>query len=1261
MRFTSQTPKQTLNKAFLKQRPLRKEIDLFKTNLIRLLGKIDEIEREENQKNHIRDFLLDTFYKENHEVNTKDSKDLVIHLGKTNKDSVGVIIEAKRPSNKGEMFSVDRVNTKALHELILYYFDERNKAENNELKQLIITNVYEWFIIDANYFDKVIYRNARIKKLYETYCNDKKDTRFFYEEVGKIIPSIDSEIPVTYFDIRKFNKFLFNEDKEDDRNLIALFKILSPYHLLKQPFANDSNSLDKAFYSELLHIIGLTEIKDGGKKMIRRPAEGQRNSGSLLENTITQLDSLDKVNRLDNPGQFGANTEERLFNVGLELVITWVNRILFLKLLEAQLVSYHKGDESYAFLNFRKIKNYDDLNSLFFSVLARRQDSRVEEVRKQFEKVPYLNSSLFEVTSLENQAIVISNLRDERTLPVISGTVLKQESGKKRTGSLNTIEYLFAFMESYDFSSEGSEDIQEENKTLINASVLGLIFEKINGYKDGSFFTPGFITMYMCRETIRRTVIQKINERIITGGYPSLQRMENLDEVYNQIGEKISKNAVNEVINSIRICDPAVGSGHFLVSALNEIIAIKSYLKVLMDKDGLVLRGYHIEVENDELTVADEEGNAFVYKPHNKESQRIQETLFHEKQTIIENCLFGVDINPNSVKICRLRLWIELLKNAYYRADSHYTELETLPNIDINIKCGNSLISRFGLDADLKLALKKTKWSIDTYKLAVQTYRNAQSKEEKREMERLIDDIKGNFRSEINSNDPKVRRLSRLSGELYNLLNQSQLFEPGRAEKKLKKQQQEKLEKEITLLSSGIEEIKSNKIFENAFEWRFEFPDVLSDDGDFMGFDVVIGNPPYIRQEEIRDQKPYLQANYETYAGTADLYVFFVEKGIKLLKQTGFFCYILPNKWMKGGYGKGLRNYAGKQKTIQMVDFGDLPVFEEATTYPSVWLMQRENSLENRFQAAVVDTLRYPNGINSYLADRWISVSGDSLTEESWNLVDSRLQNLLCKIKASGKPLAQYINNKIYYGIKTGLNEAFVIDTKTKNRLIGEDAKSAEIIKPFLAGRDIKRYQQPVNDKWLLFTRRGIEIEKYPSVLHHLEQFRNRLEPKPKNWSGIEWEGRKEGTYKWYEIQDAVDYYAEFDVPKIIIPAIVQSANYAYDVQGNYGNDKTSIIPTEDLYLLGVINSKVVDYYLKQIASTKQNGYYEYKPVYVSQLPIASGAENVKKGIETIVGEIISRRKENNSVNTRDLEFQIDQLIYGLYNLTPEEIAIVEG
>src|SRR5690554_932770 len=561
MKINRLKPRKALNKAFLKVKPHRAEIESFKTNLKQLLDRINEAESEEFHKNLVIDFLKKTYYDPNHYINTKGRNDLVIHNDNTAQSSVGVILEAKKPTNRAEMvraFATDdtpeqriaKLNVKAFQELVLYYLRERITNKNLEVKHLVITNIYEWFIFDANTFDRLFAQNKGLVKQFNDFEAGRLagvKTEFFYSEIAaSFIAEIKTEIELTYFNLQDYQKPLRNEDKKDDTKLIALFKLLSPEHLLKLPFANDSNTLDKRFYSELLHIIGLTESKEGSKKLIGRNKEDERNTGSILEDAIIQLDSSDKIGRLDNPSQYGDTQQERLYNVALELSITWMNRILFLKLLEAQLFTYHKDDDSYAFLNFKKIKSYDDLNSLFFQVLARKFEERNADVKQLYEKVPYLNSSLFEPTDIEHKTLLISNLRDDKSIPIISSTVLRDEHGKKRTGSLNTLEYMFEFLDSYDFSSEGSEKIQEENKTLINASVLGLIFEKINGYKDGSFFTPGFITMYMCRETIRKAVLQKFNE---TKGW----KCKDFDELYDIIEDRTE---ANTIIDSLKICDP---------------------------------------------------------------------------------------------------------------------------------------------------------------------------------------------------------------------------------------------------------------------------------------------------------------------------------------------------------------------------------------------------------------------------------------------------------------------------------------------------------------------------------------------------------------------------------------------------------------------------------------------------------------------------------------------------------------------------------
>jgi adenine-specific DNA-methyltransferase len=1269
MKLAPIKPKKALNKAFLKVKPVRADIERFKENLIHLLNNINDAESEEFHKNLISEFLKKTYYDPNHFINTKGRNDLVIHNGITAKTTVGVIIETKKPNNKGEMISAKNINTKAFQELVLYYLRERITHKNIETKHLIITNINEWFIFDATLFDRLFAQNKTLVAQFTDFeAGRLADTKtdFFYKQIAEpFIAKLTQEIEFTYFNLQDYQKPLRNDDKADDNQLIALFKTLSPEHLLKLPFVNDSNSLDKRFYSELLYIIGLSETKDGSKKLIGRNKEGERNSASLLEDAIIQLDSLDKLSRLDKPHQYGSSKQEQLFSVALELCITWVNRILFLKLLEGQLISYHKGDKSFAFLNIDRIKNFDDLNTLFFQVLAKKQNERNEDVNKLFAKVPYLNSSLFEPTDIEHNTLLISNLKDDKQLAVYGSTVLKDDTGKKRKGTLSTLKYLFAFLDAYDFSSEGSAEIQEDNKTIINASVLGLIFEKINGYKDGSFFTPGFITMYMCRETIRKAVLQKFNET-------KQWNCQTIEELYNKID---NAQEANQIINSIKICDPAVGSGHFLVSALNEIIALKSELKVLHDKQGKRLKEYHIEVVNDELIITDEDGDFFEYNPvfstlegglKGGESQRVQETLFHEKQTIIENCLFGVDINPNSVKICRLRLWIELLKNAYYK---NATELETLPNIDINIKCGNSLVSRFAIDADLKEALKKNKTTIGNYRNAVATYRNAESKEQKREMERLIESIKTNFKSEIALNDPKLKKLFKLKGEYTNLTTQTSLFEKSKKEQATINKQIATLTQAIKKLETELEEIKANKIFENAFEWRFEFPEVLNEQGDFVGFDVVIGNPPYFSMSKIKEQSSYFEnAGYLTYSKSADIYCLFYEKGVQLLKPKGILTYITSNSWLRTQYGQLLRKFlVEKTNPLQLINIEDIQVFEDATVESNIIEIEKSEWNSQLKAISLKSDFNLSKSLESYFTDNNRIIS--NLNENGWTIGNQAEGALKNKIESKGTILKE-LDYQILRGFTTGFNEAYFMTTEKRNQLVAEDSSNADIIKPALRGKDISKFNYVWKDIWVLLIKQGMTNEQnnsgidpekffsnsYPSIYSHLKEIGDSIKGKGKGLYARD----DQGDY-WWELRPCV-YYDEFEKPKIVWGELSDSQKFAYDDSGMYANNTIFFITGDNLkYLLSILNSKVAKWYFNEISTSSGMGTNRWLKYKIELLPIVQPSFEQMEVIDNIANKIISLKKQNSSADTSDLENQIDQLVYQLYGLTEEEINIIEG
>ena len=499
-------------------------------------------------------------------------------------------------------------------------------------------------------------------------------------------------------------------------------------------------------------------------------------------------------------------------------------------------------------------------------------------------------------------------------------------------------------------------------------------------------------------------------------------------------------------------------------------LAIKYELGVLADKNYNTLP-VQIEVVNDELIVTERNGDFFTYRPGVADSQRVQETLFHEKEKLIEGCLFGVDINANSVKICRLRLWIELLKSAYYTESSNYTELETLPNIDINIKTGNSLLYRFGLEQDLNEVFRKQNSGLRVYKDTVKAYKTTRSREEKEQFLAFIRKLKEEIKTSVSNLDPRRKKIANLRGQLMLLDNNLDLFGKPIQDPSMVAMEKKRLSLFIEQKEQEIEAIENNAIYRDAFEWRFEFPEVLNDKGEFVGFDIVIGNPPYIRQEEIKELKPYLQQQYETYSGTADLLVYFVELSMSVLKEKGHFTYIIANKFMRANFGSSLRQWLQHYQFEEIIDFGDLPVFEEATTYPCI-LSLYKSPPKTAFSGAVADTLNF-DSLPAYLNDIRFESQQTQLGSEGWTLTDKRVQQLLEKIRSKGIPLGKYVNGKIYYGIKTGLNEAFVIDEATRERLITEDAKSKEVIKPFLSGRDIKRYTDLSTKKYLILFQKG--------------------------------------------------------------------------------------------------------------------------------------------------------------------------------------------
>ena len=1306
------------------------QFDDFKTHLAEFQTAIKKGVDEKTVEIPLQNFLRDTFYR-SYLVNKKTGMDidLAIFDGKTTDSQVTVLFEIKKPEgNKKEMMSLEKPNAKALHELVLYYFQEI-KGGNSSIQHLIVTDLVQWFVFDEKTFADFFRKNTAIKKLFENCYNKKHTTDIFYKDLENLLEKTHETIECIHFNLSKFNPLSKKED------VALLCRFFSPTHLLNiKPTAEDANSINIPFYNELLHILGLRESKnEKGNLVIKRLPKGERLNGSFLELTINRLEITNTFGELKDKDLFGDTRVEQIESVALELCITWLNRILFLKLLEAQIIQYdhNKKNKTAAstpekttasFLTNSTIKNFDSLYDLFFEVLAKRTDVRQPHIQKEFGNIPYLNSSLFEIQkeSLERQLFSIDAISPNRELPFFKATCLLDADRKRRTGSDLTLRYLLDFLSAYNFGSETDDNnIRSKADSMVNAAVLGKIFEKLNGYKDGAIFTPAFVTMHITRQALRHVALQKIRD---TEGV-DVQTFEDLKNYCHRFFKAADVLTINALFNSIRLCDPSVGSGHFLVSALNEMMAMKSDLGILADEKGSRLQ-CRIEIKGDELHIFRHgDTELFAYTPDDPESQRIQETLFREKQTIIENCLYGVDINPKSIAICQLRLWIELLKNTYYTRASGFRELETLPNLDINIFSGDSLVGRYKIQSDGN-TIKNT---IETFRKRRHDYFKERNSEAKQAVRAEINDLKNKitkgFADRREYWDAEIQKHKTTLIQKYKIKTDTQqavqsTFDFGEViPLKLTEKEQisvDNLLKKIEKLNQERQDYE--RLCRKAFEWRFQIPDVLNEKAEFEGFDIIIGNPPYIPQEELSPAfKAFAERFFRSGSGMSDMLVYFIELSFNLLRPSGVFSMIVSNKFMRAGYGKNLRTFLTNYTPLSIIDFGDLPVFKEATAYPAIIAFENTKINDSRFSNVndkkqdlvndisvnddsdanqdndssgkeTIQTVDFqclnPKNLNfdgltlhDYFEKNSFTLTSNSLKTEGWNLTNENEQGLLEKIKNAGQTLGEYVSvrkigkktgefvteGQIYRGVSTGCNPAFTIEREDRDRLIAEDPKAAEIIKPFLAGQDIKRYQTAQPKKFMIFTRRGIDIDNYPSVKKHLMGFYARLLPKPKHHVG-EWNGRKEGNYKWFEIQDSIEYYEEFDKPKIMFPDISVSMQAIYDTDGAYCLNTAYIILTEDKFILGLLNSKVIHFIMSRISPAIRGGYLRFTRQYVETLPIPPADVAEQLAIARFVETILSKKRLDAQADTQAEERAIDGLVYGLFGIEDgEEIRLIEG
>lgn len=1160
-------------KKYNPQEPKKETIENFEKEINNLLENASKQDYEESQKSKINEFLKNTY---GYEYDIYGKVDSAIYVD----GKAWVLIEVKALNNKNE-FPKDRENpiSKAFCQMVFYFLDAIKN--NNSLKHAIICNAHEFFLFDCKDLLNLFQNDKEIKKLHKNCASkegtDPKTKRFYSDLEEYLKKDFKGELRYTHF----------NLSSDDPKELPLIYQVLSHEVLLKQKKTLDTNTLNKDFYEELLYILGLEEQNEKGKILIK-PSHTQNSLSDALKKEYNNLDDEEVM----------------------ALLIAWNNRILFLRLLESLLISFKHFEEP--FLTIENFKDFNALNTLFFEVLAKKNNERSKEIKedKILGKIPYLNSSLFDKTPLESKGHEIKLLNNER-LEIYSKSILKKDKDYQNKKDFSLLKYLFKFLHAYDFTTT-PKDIKDNKNTsesrLINPSVLGLVFEKLNGYKEGSFYTPSFITSYMCSESITPIVLDKFNQKYKI-------ECEDLKELKNYLKNSYKEDKRKEylqVLFTLRICDPAVGSGHFLVSALNEMVRIIYELGLIAT---LPLNAT-LELENDEILIKFS-NKPFIYtrpSSEKEQSHHIQKELFELKKSIIENCLFGVDINPNSCEITKLRLWIELLKYSYYifEEGKNTNALETLPNIDINIKCGNSLISRFSLHDNLK-KIPNIKKKIQEYKDLVAQYKdpNPLFPLNKTDLTNKIQDLKTTFSLELK--DPKtkaelekaiekhIKKYNFFALDDKSLLDGLDYFIPSLfgALKLSPKEEEEAFASygRIRALRKKLDDTLSGREYQNAFEWCFEFPEVLDDEGDFLGFDCIIGNPPYINTRELSKNnsvtKEKYRQIYREVSGSYDIFILFILMGLRLQKVSNF-AWIIPNKFTSTEYGRPIfEKLKSENKIKSIVDVSYIKTFESASVYP-ILLIGKNNSVYSEYYIESQDDLSDNN-----LKERTLSIANlRFITMAQYGL---KFQSGTTGFEAQ----------KIFSYIKSGYQQDSI---------------------PFAVSGSV--------DKYVCDTSRVPYMRKcfkYPHISVKVPVAKTKIDF---------WTNEKIVIAGMTKVIEA--YYTK-------TPLALGVGIYAiYDFCG-----------INPLLILGVLNSSFMSWYARENFKDKHmsGGYLGLNKGNLEKLPMFELEKSNQPTADKITDcakQILEAKEKDPKANTQKLEKEIDALVYQLYNLTDEEIKIIE-
>ncbi|GAA8570902.1 class I SAM-dependent DNA methyltransferase [Helicobacter pylori] len=1182
-------------KKYNPQEPKKETIENFEKEINSLLENAKRQDYEESQKSKINSFLKNTY---GYECDIYGKVDSAIYVD----GKAWVLIEVKALNNRNE-FPKNRENplSKAFCQMVFYFLKEIEN--NNFLKHAIICNAHEFFFFDCKDLLNLFQNDKEIKQLHKNCASnegtDTKTKRFYSDLEEYLKKDFKGELRYTHFNLSSY------DSKEE---LPLIYQVLSHEVLLKQKKTLDANTLNKDFYEELLYILGLEEQNEKGKILIKQ---------SRAENSLS--DALKKeYNNLDD--------EEVM-----ALLIAWNNRILFLRLLESLLISFKHFEEP--FLTIENFENFNDLNTLFFEVLAKKNNEREIKEDKILGKIPYLNSSLFDKTPLESNGHEIKSLNNE-PLEICPKSIFKKDEKYKKEKALPLLEYLFEFLHVYDFTTT-PKDIKDHKNTsesyLINPSVLGLVFEKLNGYKEGSFYTPSFITSYMCKESITPIVLDKFNQTYN-------KECENLEELKNYLAinsyKEDKRKEYLQVLLALRICDPAVGSGHFLVSALNEMVRIAYELGLIAS-----LYRHSLRLENDEIIIQHTQtGEIFNYKkPHSENDpyHHIQKELFELKKSIIENCLFGVDINPNSCEITKLRLWIELLKYSYYifEEGKNTNALETLPNIDINIKCGNSLIFNFPLNSKLTIGQtlefsKNLKAEIKEYKNSVMFYKEGLGEKAKilqniAKLKSLIINyfieqhqakrhLKESLKAFISEYGDGIFDISTAFGmEMLKIArhkDNNYKFVPTLTKKQPSPigVEANKLLIKIKECYETLENLKNSK----TLEWRFEFPEVLDDDGDFLGFDCIIGNPPYMQVKKGLYSSIFYPFSEGKDIGKQNTYKVFIELGFNLTKQKGLISLITQSSIMCDCSAQFTRELLLKYCQIHyFVEFNKKQkLFSNVIQGVCIleFLKDRPNK-EHAFKIAINNTQIQMNQI------QYEQIKQDEILKffplYEIPLIKSGEMEIVRKIKTDKISLRDLLEKSLQGNINT-IHLKDIQDQKETN---GRIYKGANCHRYFL---DMQYLFAKDNQ----ITQQIFEKNYYQNIIV------------TQNITGT---------------SDAYRIHANLIEVKDQEMLFLDTCNLSYCKEREHAK-----------FLVGLLNSRLLDWLFRKTSTNNHVNLYELETLPIPQ--ITKSNQPTADKIIALVDKILALKEKDPKANTQKLEKEIDALVYQLYNLTDAEIKTIE-